>query len=336
MLKSMDQKYFTESIPQRPSGQYVHIILVRETQSFPLFQTDGGLNIVQVKAGLQDPETITRIMIFKRKQSSPERLTGRELLWRYGLIERDKNGKPKCDYNERSCKQCPDCIYYGFAVEQKEKGSEDSQGGSEKSKVFVDTAYSLTGYDESHQEFSFNALYEEGTMTRQGKTRSSFGEQDHVLPQVFFPAVVTVKDPTESEFLYVLNNIRRTKSYGAQTTRTGKVENHIIGLVFADGEIFSNLKFTQKMYDLLKQDKDKLATPLNPDEVIQAAVTAIPELLKDDGVVSTLYAGENLHKILVEINAIMTDETRLKAVLQQASQETKQYYNSYILKPKKK
>ncbi|MDY0095753.1 MAG: type I-D CRISPR-associated protein Cas7/Csc2 [Candidatus Vecturithrix sp.] len=322
MLHSIDQTCFVDAIPPKPMGKYAHIILVRETQSFPLFQTDGGLNTVHVNAGLQDPQSLIRIMLFKRKQSSPERLIGRELLRRYGLVNGDD-----CDYNVKFCMQCPDCIYYGFAI---------GESGSEKSKVFVDTAYSLTGYDESHQQLSFNALYEEGKMTRQGETRSSFGEQDHVLPQVFFPAVVTVKDPTESEFLYVLNNIRRTKSYGAQTTRTGKVENHILGLVFADGEIFSNLKFTQKMYDLLKQDKDKLEMPLNPDEVIQAAVTAIPELLKDDGVVSTLYVGEDLDKILAEINAIITDETQLKAVLKQANQETQQYYNSYILKPKKK
>jgi hypothetical protein len=59
-------------------------------------------------------------------------------------------------------------------------------------------------------------------------------------------------------------------------------------------------------------------------------------MLKDDGVVSTLYVGEDLDKILAEINAIITDETQLKAVLKQANQETQQYYNSYILKPKKK
>lgn len=322
MLQSIDHTFFVETIPQKPMGKYAHIILVRETQSFPLFQTDGGLNTVHVKAGLQDNQSLIRIMLFKRKQSSPERLLGRELLRRYELVKGDD-----CDYNVKFCMQCPDCVYYGFAI---------GESGSEKSKVFVDTAYSLTGYDESHQQLSFNALYEEGKMTRQGETRSSFGEQDHVLPQVFFPSVITVKDPTESEFLYVLNNIRRTKSYGAQTTRTGKVENHIVGLVFADGEIFSNLKLTQKMYDLLKHEQEKLETPLNPDEVLHVAATAIPELLKDDGVVSTLYAGEDLHKILVEINAIMTDETQLKAVLQQANQETQQYYTQYIAKGKRK
>ena len=102
--------------------------------------------------------------------------------------------------------------------------------------------YSVTGYDESHQQFTFNALYEKGTMTQEGTQQSGFGEQDHIVPQVFFPSVITIKDVTVNSFAYVLNNVLRTKRYGAQTTRTGRIFNHIVGVVFADGEIFSNLK----------------------------------------------------------------------------------------------
>lgn len=172
-------------------------------------------------------------------------------------------------------------------------------------------------------------------MTRKGETRSSFGEQDHVLPQVFFPSVITIKDPTESEFIYVLNNILRTKRYGAQETRTGKVENHIVGVVLADGEIFSNLKMTQAMYDVMRQDTEKLETPLNPEDVLEAADLVLPELLKEDGVVSTLYQGDQLCEIVTEIKAITTDETKLKALLERASKETVQYYTTYIAKGKK-
>ncbi len=117
MLKFVSKDVFVDAIPQRPMGKYAHIVLIRETQSFPLFQTDGGLNTVRVSAGLEHPESMARIMLFKRKQSSPERLTGRELLRRYKLVDE------KCDYNETSCKRCPDCIFYGFAVD-KGKGAD--------------------------------------------------------------------------------------------------------------------------------------------------------------------------------------------------------------------
>ncbi len=112
MLQSVSKDVFVDAIPQRPMGKYAHIILVRETRSFPLFQTDGGLNTARVSAGLQQQDSVIRVILFKRKQSSPERLTGRELLRRYKLVDE------KCDYNEVSCKRCPDCIFYGFAVDK--------------------------------------------------------------------------------------------------------------------------------------------------------------------------------------------------------------------------
>src|SRR5438874_3652114 len=229
---------FHTEIPRLPMGKYAHVVILRETNSFALFQTDGELNISRVSKGRKSENQVqaTRIVLFKRKQSTPERLTGRELLRRYGLVE-------SCEYNsERFCKHCPDCIYYGFAI---------GNQGSERSKVLVDSAFSITGYDMSHQQFTFNAPYENGTMSEAGKMKTALGEQDYVLPQVYFPSVVTIKDPTEAEFIYVMNNVMRTKRYGAQNTRTGTVENHIVGVVFADGEVFSNLQLTQAVHDAL-------------------------------------------------------------------------------------
>src|SRR6266516_5515855 len=154
---------FQADIPKLPMGKYAHIITLRETNSFALFQTDGELNISRVSKGRksENQDQATRIVLFKRKQSTAERLTGRELLRRYGMVE-------KCEYNSANfCKHCPDCIYYGFAI-----GNE----GSERSKVLVDSAFSLSNYDESHEAMTFNAPYEHGTMSRGGETRHSFGE----------------------------------------------------------------------------------------------------------------------------------------------------------------
>ena len=125
---------FHQEIPKLPMGKYAHIIVLRETSSFALFQTDGELNLSRVSLGRQTPnqKATARIVLFKRKQSTPERLTGRELLRRYGLVE-------NCKYNTAEfCKRCPDCIYYGFAI---------GDQGSERSKVLVDSAFSVTGYD---------------------------------------------------------------------------------------------------------------------------------------------------------------------------------------------
>jgi len=302
---------FHQDIPKLPMGKYAHIIMLRETNSFALFQTDGELNISRVSLGrkAENQMLTTRIVLFKRKQSTPERLTGRELLRRYGLVE-------KCKYNTAEfCKRCPDCIYYGFAI-----GNE----GSERSKVLVDSAFSITGYDMSHQQFTFNAPSENGTMSEDGKMRTALGEQDYVVPQVYFPSVVTIKDPTEAEFIYVLNNILRTRRYGAQNTRTGTVENLITGIVFADGEIFSNLELTQAVYDSLPVEQ-RAKTPLLREAVRAGMESVVPTLLREDGVVAQLFAGERLETLLHETIQITSDETRLREVLMQANAEALRY-----------
>src|SRR6266566_1843813 len=310
-LETLD--VFHQDIPKYPAGKYAHIITLRETNSFALFQTDGELNICRVSLGRKEQTPGTRIVLFKRKQSTPERLTGRELLRRYGLVE-------ECKYNtEKFCKRCPDCIYYGFAI---------GDSGSERSKVLVDSAFSITGYDMSHQQFTFNAPSENGTMSEDGKMKTALGEQDYVLPQTYFPSVVTIKDPTEAEFVYVMNNILRTKRYGAQNTRTGSVENHIAAVVFSDGEIFSNLQLTQSIYDALTQEH-RAKTPLPLSAVLEAMANVVPELLQEDNLVAKLYVSERLRAVLREIVQITSDEARLKAVLAQATAEANRYAQVY-------
>ncbi len=304
---------FQQDIPKYPGGKYAHIITLRETSSFALFQTDGELNICRVSLGRKEQSAGTRIVLFKRKQSTPERLTGRELLRRYGLVD-------SCKYNTSEfCKRCPDCIYYGFAI---------GDSGSERSKVLVDSAFSITGYDMSHQQFTFNAPSENGTMSEDGKMKTALGEQDYVLPQTYFPSVVTIKDPTEAEFIYVMNNILRTKRYGAQNTRTGTVENHITGVVFSDGEIFSNLQLTQAIYDALTlEERAKMPLPLAA--VLEAMGEVVPALLREDSLVARLYEGQRLNGMVQEIVAITSDEERLKALLAQANAESNRYAQTY-------
>jgi len=348
-LNSLRPDDFHTAIPELPMGKYAHIILVRETTSFPLFQTDGELNTSYVRAGLEQTHSAVRarIVMFKRKQVSAERLHGRELLRRYGIIRpgevaaeaetteavRRTEAPPMpypCEYNSANfCKVCPDCILYGFAI---------GNAGSERAKVMSDSAFSLTPFDVSHQTLTFNAPYEDGTMSRSQETTSRFGEQDHVLPQVSFPAIITLKDPTEASFLYVLNNVLRTSRYGAQTTRTGTVENHLIGVVFANGEIFSNLKLTQALYDQVGYDGEneraQIGVPLETDGVRAAATALVATLLAEDGLVTHWVDGATLR---VEVNALTRDESQLRAVLEQVARESLTYANSYgVYRPKPK
>jgi len=318
-----DKNIFHASIPPRPSGKYVHFVLLRETESFPLFQTDGSLNVIRVRSGLEaaNNDIMTRLILFKRKQSSPERLTGRELLRSLDIITDE--GERKCVYNSADfCKKCPDCILYGYAI-----GSQ----GAEKSKVYVDTAYSITPYESSHKAFSFNALFEHGTMTEQGtgKTRSSFGEQDYVVPQVFFPSVVTLRDPTYEAYAYILGNLLRTERYGAQETRTGRMHNHLIGVVFSNGEIFSNLRFTQGMYDVLRAGKHT-EDLLERGAALSAALETYQTLIQQEPVTHDIaFIGPEADTLRAEVTVLYSNGQQSAELLRTLDTATRVYAKQY-------
>lgn len=338
-LTTVNEKHFHASIPPKPMGKYAHIVSCRVTESYPLFQTDGVLNTSRVRAGLKAAALTTRLVMFKRKQSTPERLAGRELLRRYELVSMTsaEDGKKKkasagpdygeCDYNTKFCQHCADCILYGFAI---------GDTGSEKSKVVVDSAFSITPFEDSHVKLTLNAPWEAGTMSREGTTTSRINSQDHVIPQTFFPSIITIKDPTEAGFLYVLNNLVRTKHYGAQTTRTGRLRNLVLGVVFADGEITSNLRLTQAAYDLLSErNQIALPDPIQEEHLTQAIKDVLPVLLKEDGVAYELVEDEGLQKLLDELRVLTGNEAKLKSLLTAINGEAGAYASRYIQPDKK-
>jgi CRISPR-associated protein Csc2 len=313
----LNLEFFHEELPSRPMGKYAHIVTLRETKSYALFQTDGELNHARVSAGVQDETVMTRITLFKRKQTTPERLNGRELLRNLGLISEE------CVYNENSCKHCPDCITYGFAI---------GDGGSEKSKVYSDTAFSLTDYRDSHEVFTLNAPYENGTMSEQGVVASRINQQDHVKPQIFFPAVITTRDLTANQFFYVLNNVMRTERYGATTTRGGTVKNHIVAIVLNDGEIFSNLLFTQQLHDAIAHTGND---PIKLSVALAAAHQVIPNLLRDNNTrQQQVLMGTELETFLQSLRDMPDSEIR--AALEGANRECGVYHKAYIAKTPKK
>lgn len=326
LLKSIESKFFHDEIPYKPMGKYAHFLTIRVTESYPLFQTDGELNKARVRSGIEDATPISRLTMFKRKQSTPERLVGRELLRSYKFMTDEE-----CEYNVKFAMDNPDCIIYGFAI---------GDSGSEKSKVVVDTAFSITAFDGSHETFTLNAPFENGTMASKGEAGSKPGEvtsrinqQDHIRPQVFFPSIVTLKDPTEASFLYVFNNILRTRHYGAQTTRTGRLRNEIVGVVFADGEITSNLRWTQAIYDYMQAQNTLHSTdPLNEDEVLAAAIATIQTLMAEEFIVHTDFIGEDFQALLAEVKQLTGQEAGMRSLLEKADAEAKAYAQKHISK----
>ncbi|GIV97915.1 MAG: hypothetical protein KatS3mg057_2572 [Herpetosiphonaceae bacterium] len=245
---SVIDRYSTYLLPRYsnyPCGRYVSLLLVRKVESEAIFRTEGSgepLNREFVFAGRRDGERqgeqiIPRIVISKRKQTAVERRTGRELLRRYELLGATKTGH--CTLNTNTpCERCIDCMIYGYAA---------GGGGAQKSRVITDDAFSLHSADLVVGERQFNALFDNSTM-RNPENRAastSIGTDEYVRPETTFIDIETLKDVTPDELRYVLGNILRSARYGAISSRIGKLDNIIAGVIFSDCELFSNLELTQ-------------------------------------------------------------------------------------------
>ena len=51
-MSALNPRGFPVEVPAKPSGYYAHLVMLRVTESYPLFQTDGELNTARVAAGV--------------------------------------------------------------------------------------------------------------------------------------------------------------------------------------------------------------------------------------------------------------------------------------------
>jgi len=305
-----------------PQGRYVSAIVVRKTESETIFRTEGsgeGLVKETVIAGLNNPQRIRRVVISKRKQTAVERRVGRELLREHNLFKTDSKGQICALNTNAPCGKCIDCMLYGYAV---------GGGGAQKSRVMTDDSYSIGPASQVTSRRTFNATFDNGTMRNPitGKASTSINEDEYILPETHFLDIETLKDVTAGELQYVIGNILRSSRYGAISSRLGRVRNTLVGMVFSDTELFSNLELTQAVYDTLLGDKDELDFPLYDREVFQAVQDTTDILLQR--LVSrtpVVVRGEVLQQVLNETIALYRDSDSVKSsgeVLQQVLNET--------------
>src|SRR6266516_3343214 len=248
-----------------PQGHYVSLVVIRKTESETIFRTEGsgeGLVKETVIAGLNNSQRIRRVVISKRKQTAVERRSGREVLREHNFLKNDSKGQICALNTNAPCGKCIDCMLYGYAV---------GGGGAQKSRVMTDDSYSIGPVAQVTGRRTFNATFDNGTMRNPftGDASTSINEDEYVLPETHFLDIETLKDVTAGELQYVIGNILRSSRYGAISSRLGKVRNTLVGIVFSDTELFSDLELTQAVYDTLLGDKDELDFPLYDHEVFQ-------------------------------------------------------------------
>ena len=150
--------------------------------------------------------------------------------------------------------------------------------GAQKSRVITDDAFSILPHQTVTAKRTFNALYDNNTMRDPvtGQASSSIQEGEYVKPETLFVDMQTLKDLTADEIHYVIANVLRSRRYGAISSRLGKMHNTLVGAIFSDCEIFSNLELTQSVYDRLGPEGRQF--PLDENRVkpvITDAVTAL-------------------------------------------------------------
>jgi CRISPR-associated protein Csc2 len=309
-------QHFLPTYSNYPQGRYATLIVARWIESEAIFRTEGSgepLNKEFVHAGQNGGEPVQRVVISKRKQTAVERRTGRELLRRHELLFESKSGSGICALNRNNpCEKCMDCMIYGYAA---------GGGGAQKARVITDDAFSLHTVQQVVGTKQFNALFDNSTMRdpESGKASSSIGTDEYVKPQAVFLDMETLKDVTVAEFQYILGNVLRSARYGAISSRIGKVQNDLLGVVFSDCELFSNLELTQATYDLLRVDGSDLDFPLGK-ETVNAAVQQAAAALKSRVVgQTTLLDREELARLHQEMIDLYCDETAVAQLLQQTS-----------------
>lgn len=269
-----------------PQSRYLTLIVLRKAESEMIFRTEGsgeGLSRDTVHPGLDGGDPISRVTISKRKQTAVERRTGRELLRQHKLLfyaggKREGDKDDICALNRnKPCGICADCMIYGYAV---------GGGGAQKSRVITDDAFSILSYQAVTAKRTFNALYDNNTMRDpfDEKASASIQEDEYVKPETLFIDMQTLKDLTAIEIRYVIANMLRSRRYGAISSRLGKMRNTLVGAIFSDCELFSNLELTQSVYDRLGADNRKFL--LKEKQVKSEVVAAVENL--SHGVIGNL------------------------------------------------
>lgn len=305
------ENHLPAEIPIFPERHCVSLVVVREFATTAVLTTEGQtLDVELVRSGRENKELISRVLLQKRKQIAPERRTGRAL-------NRDHGWGEKCSYMEQMCGKCPDCLIYGFAATKDE--------GAQRSRVWTDSGFSIRPYESIQRLITLNAISD---TTRGGVSGSAFAEREHIRPQVFFPTIETVVDVTPAEFLYVLRNILVTTRYGAESSRQGYVQNHVVALLFSRGELLSNLALTQGIYDWMLERKggNFHEFPLESSEVVEAVLDVIHEEEKKSYLPIELCAGEELQAFLNHVRHLWRSEEANQEWLEELANDQKKYY----------
>lgn len=281
-----------------PSAHYVHILLLRELQSSAIFTTNGeDADITTVGISTEDGLVdYSPVMMFKRKQTGSDRRKGKEL--QRNLLEIEDT----MSVNEMNQKS-PESMLYGSAA--------GNEAISVTSRVMYDTAYSIRDSSVIVEEKFQNAP---GDQFAKGPS-TAIREPDFIIPGTLFPSVITLRDATFDELLFVLGICKMNKRYGAVTSRIGRMENHILGIYYGMEEGPANLILSQEVARRLALDTETL----NMDSLNKILYTSVLDI-------------ENVKQHLKQAFDEETEPLNIESLEDTETKQLIDYVNSNVLK----
>ena len=268
------EKGLVKELTNNPGNRFVNILVLRELQSNAVFTTNGqdaDVVTLTVNNGAESMNYSPAIM-FMRKQTGSDRRFGKAMLRTLLNVE--------CTMQvNKMCQKCLECVLYGSAASEDVKETK-----SVTSRVMYDTAFTIRDssviIEEKFQNAPGDGYAKEST--------TAIREPDFFNPGVMFPCVITLRDATFAELLFILSITLKNKRYGAVTTRIGRVKNHILGIYAGSEEGPSNLELTTGVIRILSLENDQsledviTSTTLNVDSVLQYTKDVFGEQVKKE------------------------------------------------------
>ena len=299
-LKDITQKLekgLVKELTNNPGNRFVNILVLRELQSNAVFTTNGqDADVVTLTVNNGDESmNYSPAIMFMRKQTGSDRRFGKAMLRTLLNVE--------CTMQvNKMCQKCLECVLYGSAASEDVKETK-----SVTSRVMYDTAFTIrdssTIIEEKFQNAPGDGYAKEST--------TAIREPDFFNPGVMFPCVITLRDATFAELLFILSITLKNKRYGAVTTRIGRVKNHILGIYAGSEEGPSNLELTTGVIRKLAEENDQnleavvTSSTLDVGSVVRHTKSVFDDLVEKERLEIAGLEESDLNTILVSLTGEM-------------------------------
>jgi len=277
-----------EKFPNFPTEKYAHFIVNLELKDFTIFTQDGQtLLVAETKNG---DKTISRGVMFQRKGRAALRRKFMSILRTYGLNVMNADNLSTTEIRQIN-RLTPDSSVFGFAVGDADDNKRPIAFAG-KSRLLTGSSFTIRPLSQKICNYiTFNS---QSDKTRIEEPSNALGEKENILPEIIFPMILSLKNPTIEDIHALTYTIDKVNRVGASSNVGGVAKMHLLGLYFSHEEFPSNLEISQNIYTKL-DDKDVLK------DVNTLTIECINALQKENHIKSQFVSSENVFSIYSDI-----------------------------------